>query len=160
MAPVRHRWSINDVIGGIRNIVMPSDCSQINYIIIIIIVIINLIMFTQLKFYKVMSVPTLTYGSENWTLNKSDRRKIEAAEMRFFRSVAGFTLLDHKRSEDIRAELKIFNLNDKLLECKEDWKEHIERMPEDRFPKLLLNYTPVGRRSIGRPYNRWEDQFL
>ncbi|KAJ4427438.1 hypothetical protein ANN_25060 [Periplaneta americana] len=24
MAPVRHRWSINDVIGGIRNTVMPS----------------------------------------------------------------------------------------------------------------------------------------
>ncbi|KAJ4445772.1 hypothetical protein ANN_12457 [Periplaneta americana] len=59
----------------------------------------------------------LTYGSENWTLNKSDRRKIEAAEMRFLRSVAGFTLLDHKRSEDVRAELKIFNLNDKLLQC-------------------------------------------
>ncbi|KAJ4428852.1 hypothetical protein ANN_25845 [Periplaneta americana] len=27
MAPVRHRWSINDFIGGIRNTVMPSDCS-------------------------------------------------------------------------------------------------------------------------------------
>ncbi|KAJ4434719.1 hypothetical protein ANN_23287 [Periplaneta americana] len=27
MAPVRHRWSINDVIGGIRNTVIPSDCS-------------------------------------------------------------------------------------------------------------------------------------
>ncbi|KAJ4434019.1 hypothetical protein ANN_16338 [Periplaneta americana] len=27
MAPVRHRWSINDVIGGIRNTVMSSDCS-------------------------------------------------------------------------------------------------------------------------------------
>ncbi|KAJ4447147.1 hypothetical protein ANN_09148 [Periplaneta americana] len=27
MAPVRHRWSISDVIGGIRNTVMPSDCS-------------------------------------------------------------------------------------------------------------------------------------
>ncbi|KAJ4436976.1 hypothetical protein ANN_17108 [Periplaneta americana] len=31
MAPVRHRWSINDVIGGIRNTVMPSDCSP-NYL--------------------------------------------------------------------------------------------------------------------------------
>ncbi|KAJ4427688.1 hypothetical protein ANN_25337 [Periplaneta americana] len=27
MAPVRHRWSINDVNGGIRNTVMPSNCS-------------------------------------------------------------------------------------------------------------------------------------
>ncbi|KAJ4438340.1 hypothetical protein ANN_14282 [Periplaneta americana] len=29
MAPVRHRWSINDVIGGIRNTVIPSDCSPL-----------------------------------------------------------------------------------------------------------------------------------
>ncbi|KAJ4450339.1 hypothetical protein ANN_01759 [Periplaneta americana] len=29
MAPVRHRWSINDVIGGIQNTVMPSDCSPV-----------------------------------------------------------------------------------------------------------------------------------
>ncbi|KAJ4445851.1 hypothetical protein ANN_12536 [Periplaneta americana] len=31
MAPVRHRWSINDVIGGIRNTVMPSDCSAVKF---------------------------------------------------------------------------------------------------------------------------------
>ncbi|KAJ4439772.1 hypothetical protein ANN_07900 [Periplaneta americana] len=31
MARVRHRWSINDVIGGIRNTVMPSDCSPVRF---------------------------------------------------------------------------------------------------------------------------------
>ncbi|KAJ4439611.1 hypothetical protein ANN_07739 [Periplaneta americana] len=31
MAPVRHRWSINDVIGEIRNTVMPSDCSSVRF---------------------------------------------------------------------------------------------------------------------------------
>ncbi|KAJ4451100.1 hypothetical protein ANN_02539 [Periplaneta americana] len=31
MAPVRHRWSINDVIGGIRNTVMSSDCSPLRF---------------------------------------------------------------------------------------------------------------------------------
>ncbi|KAJ4447236.1 hypothetical protein ANN_09240, partial [Periplaneta americana] len=31
MAPVRHRWSINDVIGGIRNTVMPSDFSLVRF---------------------------------------------------------------------------------------------------------------------------------
>ena len=38
---------------------------------------------TQIKFYKVMAVPFLMYGSENWSLNRSDTRKIEATEMRF-----------------------------------------------------------------------------
>ncbi|KAJ4432937.1 hypothetical protein ANN_15194 [Periplaneta americana] len=31
MAPVRHRWSISDVIGEIRNTVMPSDCSALRF---------------------------------------------------------------------------------------------------------------------------------
>ena len=38
---------------------------------------------TQIKFYKVMAVPVLMYGSENWSLNISDKRKTEAAKMRF-----------------------------------------------------------------------------
>ena len=51
---------------------------------------------TQIKFYKVMTVPVLMYGSENWSLNRSDKRKIEAAEMRFLRPMAGYTLWDKK----------------------------------------------------------------
>ncbi|KAJ4443567.1 hypothetical protein ANN_05240 [Periplaneta americana] len=31
MAPVRHRWSISDVIVGIRNTVIPSDCSALRF---------------------------------------------------------------------------------------------------------------------------------
>ena len=51
---------------------------------------------TQIKFYKVKAVPVLMYGSENWSLNWSDKRKIVAAEMRFLRPTAGYTLLGKK----------------------------------------------------------------
>jgi hypothetical protein len=44
-----------------------------------------------------MAVPVLMYGSENWSLNRSDKRKIEAAEMRFLRPMAEYTLLDKKK---------------------------------------------------------------
>ena len=47
---------------------------------------------TQIKLYKEMAVPVLMYGSENWILNRSDKREIEAAEMRFLRTMAGCTL--------------------------------------------------------------------
>jgi hypothetical protein len=30
---------------------------------------------TQLKCYKVVAMPVLTYASENWTINLSDRKK-------------------------------------------------------------------------------------
>jgi hypothetical protein len=49
---------------------------------------------TQPKFYKVMAVPVLLYGCENWELNRVDRRKIETAEIKFLRQVAGYTLRD------------------------------------------------------------------
>ena len=51
---------------------------------------------TQIKFYMVMAVPVLMYGSENWSLKRSDKRKIEAAEMRFLRLMAGYTLWNKK----------------------------------------------------------------
>jgi hypothetical protein len=78
-----------------------------------------------------MAVPMLTYASENWTINRSDKKKIESAEMKFLRSVAGYTLLDQKRSTDIRSELKIFNLTERTEKQTETWHEHILRMTTD-----------------------------
>jgi hypothetical protein len=84
-----------------------------------------------------MAVPMLTYASENWTINRSDKKKIESAEIKFLRSVAGYTLLDQKRSTDIRSELKIFNLTKRIEQLKENWHEHI-LIITDRLPKVLL----------------------
>ena len=61
-----------------------------------------------------MAAPVLMYGSENWSLNRSDMRKIEAAEMRLLRLMTGYTLWDKKRSSDERDQFGIFNINDKL----------------------------------------------
>ena len=44
-----------------------------------------------------MAVPVLMYGCENWSLNRSDKRKIEAAEIRFLRPKAGYTIWDNKK---------------------------------------------------------------
>jgi len=52
-----------------------------------------------MKFYKVVARPTLLYGSETWVITKRDMTRLEAAEMRFLRSVKGYTRLDKIRSE-------------------------------------------------------------
>jgi hypothetical protein len=107
-----------------------------------------------------MAVLMLTYVSENWKINRSDKKKIESAEMKFLSSVAGYTLLDQKRSTDVRSELKTFNLAEKIEKQKENWHYHILIMTTDRLPKvLILNYKPRGYRNIGRPIARWEDAF-
>ena len=55
--------------------------------------------------------------------------------MRFLRPTAGYTLLDKKRSSDIREQLGIFNINDKLTQYKINWREHIQRIDDNRLPK-------------------------
>ena len=57
---------------------------------------------TQKKFYKVVARPLLLYGSETWVTTKRDMTGLEAAEMRFLRSDAGYTKLDKIRSQVIR----------------------------------------------------------
>jgi hypothetical protein len=106
-----------------------------------------------------MAIPVLMYGSENWSLNRSDNTKIEPAEMKFLRPTAGYTLLDKKRNSDIRKQLYIFNINDKLTQYKINWREHIQRMNDNIIPKTILNCKPEGRRNIERPQARWEDDF-
>ena len=46
---------------------------------------------TILKLYNTSVLPTFLYGSENWTLTASQRRRIEAAEMKLLRPLAGYT---------------------------------------------------------------------
>jgi len=52
-----------------------------------------------MKFYKVVGRPSLLYGSETWVTTKRDMIRLEATEMRFLRSVKGYTRLDKIRSE-------------------------------------------------------------
>jgi hypothetical protein len=52
-----------------------------------------------------MAVPTLLYECETWVLNRSDKRKIETAEMRFLRLDAGYTRGDEISNLTIPSEL-------------------------------------------------------
>jgi hypothetical protein len=114
---------------------------------------------TLFRFYKIMAIPTLLYGSEYWTLTKRQKSRLEAAEMRFLRSVAGYRLIDHRRNEDIREELQIIDINSRIKDYQIKWLQHVERMEQNRIPKLLLNYKLGGIRDQGRPCRRWREQF-
>ena len=111
---------------------------------------------TQMKFYKVVARPTLLYGSETWVTTTRDMTRLEAAEMRFLRSVKGYTRLDKIRSEVIRKELEISGIQDVRSKHKQNWINHLERMDNTRLPKHALNYKPRGRRDRGRPRKRWQ----
>ena len=75
---------------------------------------------TQIKFYKVVARPSPLYGSETWVTTKRETTRLEAAEMRFLRSVTGYTRLDKIRSEIVRKELEISAIQDVRLKYKQN----------------------------------------
>jgi hypothetical protein len=77
--------------------------------------------------------------------------------MKFLRYVAGYTLKEHVRNDNIRQQLEIFNLNDRIHQNKKNWHEHILRM-DLRITQQILQHKPIGYRDIGRPRRRWEDE--
>jgi len=100
--------------------------------------------------------PSLLYGSATWVTTQRDMTHLEAAEMRFLKSVTRHTRLDKIRSEVIRKELEISGIQDVRLKYKQNWINHLERMDNTRLPKHTLNYKPRGRRDRGRPRKRWQ----
>jgi len=84
---------------------------------------------TILKIYNNLVLPTFLYWSENWTLTAPQRRKIEAAEMKLLRPLAGYTLHDHKTNDYIHRELQITGILGKIDEYRQNWFQHLQRMP-------------------------------
>ena len=57
------------------------------------------------KLYNTLALPVLLYGSETWTIQAWDARRISAAEMKYMRRTAGYTWTDYKTNLHIAKEL-------------------------------------------------------
>ena len=117
----------------------------------------NALKKTRIKLYNTLALPLLLYGSETWTINARDARRITAAEMKCMRRTAGFIWTDYKTNAQIAKELKITPILDKLLEYKRNSLQHVNRMPRNRLPRVMKHYSPTGRRNHGRPLKRLLD---
>jgi len=94
-----------------------------------------------------------------WLLSLALQRwRIEAAEMKLLRPLAGYTLYDHKTNDSIRHELRITGVLDKIHEYRRNWLSHLQRTPQNRIPLKSYYYRPQGRRTIGRPKMCWREQ--
>jgi hypothetical protein len=112
---------------------------------------------TRIKIYKTLSRSILTYGSEAWTVCKSDITRITANEMKFLRRRAGYTKLDKKRNTEILLELKINSALEHIEQYRNNWKQHAQRMDRSRVPRQMMTYRAKGKRSLGRPLKHWRE---
>jgi hypothetical protein len=59
---------------------------------------------TRIRIYMTLARPVLSYGSEAWTIRRTDERRLTSGEMRFLMRTAGYIRWDHKRNEDSLTE--------------------------------------------------------
>ena len=57
------------------------------------------------------------------------------------RRTIGYTWTDYKTNKQITKELKITPILKKLLEYKIKWIQHVNRMPRNRLPRVMKQYS-------------------
>ena len=65
--------------------------------------------------------PVLLYGAECWTVRKKEEQILEKTEMRILRRIKGVTLRDRIKSVDIRKELCVSSIQQKVREMRLRW---------------------------------------
>jgi len=101
----------------------------------------------------------MTYGAENWILNKKYKNKVTATEMEYWRRSCRVTKMDRIRNEEIKRRMGI---NDDVLgyieEKRLSWYGHVRRTDRNRWISKVTEWSPIGRRKRGRPRRSWRDE--
>ena len=75
----------------------------------------------KIKLYMTVIRPVLLYGAECWTVRKKEEQILEKTEMRMLRRIKGVTLRDRVTSVDIRKELGVSSIQEKVREMRLRW---------------------------------------
>ena len=61
---------------------------------------------TKLRIHNITAKAVLKFGSEAWVLRKREGKRLEAAQMKFFRHLLGITKLDKEKDQCTRIREK------------------------------------------------------
>lgn len=112
---------------------------------------------TKLTIYKTIYQPTLLFGCEAWVLTQKQKSKIQAMEMKYLRRTKGITRRDRIRNTEIRAELGVAPVQEKIEEKQLQWLGHLIRMDNDRQVKQVWEARSSSKRARGRPRESWNN---
>jgi hypothetical protein len=117
----------------------------------------------KIKIYRTIILPVALYGCETWSLTLREERRVRVFENRVLRKVFG-----PKRNEVTGEWRKPQNeeLNDlysspnivRVVKSRPmRWAGRVARMGEGRVVHRVLVGNSEGKRPLGRPRRRWED---
>ena len=99
-------------------------------------------------------LPTLTYGSKNWTWNGVQQSRVRAVEMSYLRGACGVSRWDGLSNERVWKWGVVEWVKRSTLR----WFGHIERMGNEEFVKKMHLSSVEGTNRRGRSPLRWEDR--
>jgi hypothetical protein len=116
----------------------------------------------NIKTYRTVILPVVLYGCETWSFTLREEHRLRVFEIRVLRMI-----FEPKRDED-GAWRKLHNdeLHDlhssrnivRVIKSRRmRWAGHVARMGEGRGVYRVLVERPEGKRSLGIPRHRWED---
>ncbi|KAJ4426501.1 hypothetical protein ANN_27315 [Periplaneta americana] len=117
----------------------------------------------KVRIYKTVILPVVLYGCETWTLTLREEHTLKVFENKVLRKIFGA-----KRDEVTGERRKLHNTELHTLYSSPDiirniksrclrWAGHVARMGESTNAYRVLVGRPEGKRPLGRPRYRWED---
>jgi hypothetical protein len=117
----------------------------------------------KIKIYKTIILPVVLYGCETLSPTLWEEHRLGVFENRVLRRIFG-----HKRdemtgdwkklhNEDLHGLYSLPSIVRLIKARRMRWAGHVARMGEVRGAYNILVGRPEGRRPIGRPRRRWED---
>ena len=107
--------------------------------------------------------PVVLYGCETWPLILREERRLRVFENRVLRRVFGPKRDEVTRewrklhNEELRDLYSLPNIVRVVKSRRMSWVGHVARMGEVRGVHRVLVVEPEGKRPLGRPRLRWED---
>lgn len=100
----------------------------------------------------------IIYGSEVWQMKDRTENFLKATEMDFWRRAAGRSRREKVTNEIIREIMGVkHTIMDDIKTKQLMWYGHVQRMEEGRLPKIILKWSPTGRRRRGRSKRSWRE---
>ena len=113
--------------------------------------------------YRTIILPVVLYGCETWLLTLREECRLRVFENRVSRKVFGpkrdkVTGEWRKlRNEELNDLYSLTNIEQVVKSRRMRWAGHVARVGEDSGVHRVLVGKPEGKRPLGRPRRRWED---
>jgi len=117
----------------------------------------------KIKIYATIILPVVLYGCETWSLTLTEERRLRVFENRMLRRILGpegdevtgkWRKLHNEELNDLYCSPNIVRV---IISKRIRWAGLIARMEEKRGVYRVLVGKPEGKRPLGRPWRRWED---